>query len=42
MRNSWHRVGGGDRDRKFADRVSGCCSAAIAPQLALQNSNKVK
>jgi hypothetical protein len=33
MRNSWHRVGGGDRDRKFADRVPGCCSATIAPQL---------
>jgi hypothetical protein len=36
MRNSWHRVGCGNRDRKFADRVSGCCSAAIAPQLTLQ------
>jgi hypothetical protein len=34
MRNSWH--GGGDRERKFADRVSGCCSAAIAPRLTLQ------
>jgi len=31
MRNSWHR--GGDRDRKSADRVPGCCSAAIAPPL---------
>jgi len=36
MRNSWQRVGGGDCDRKFADRVSGCCSAAIAPQLTLR------
>jgi hypothetical protein len=36
MRNSWHRVGGGDRDRKFADRASGCCSAAIAPRLTLR------
>jgi len=34
MRNSWHR--GGDRDRKSADRVSGCCSAAIAPQPTLR------
>jgi hypothetical protein len=36
MRYSWHSVGGGDRDRKLADRVSGCCSAAIAPQLTLR------
>jgi len=36
MRNGLHRVGSGDRDRKFADRVSGCCSAAIAPQPTLR------